>query len=56
VGTNGGLSMATGAVMIGIGKVQDDKQQSQDESDDAKHFHPAWCAADRSAVRLQVSL
>ena len=26
------------------GKVQDAKQQDQDNDDDPKHLHPAWCA------------
>jgi hypothetical protein len=36
--------MATGAVTIRVGKVQNDKQQDQDEGDDPKDLHPAWCA------------
>lgn len=29
------------------GEVQDDKQHDQNQTDDPKYFHPAWCACDR---------
>lgn len=39
--------MATKAT---AGEVQNNKQQDQDEGDDPKHFHPAWCAGGQSAI------
>lgn len=40
-----GRYVATRAVLTtNTGEHDDDNQQDQDEADDPKHFHPAWCS------------
>ena len=38
------------------GEMEDDKQHDQDDEDDPKHLHPAWCAGGRSPVGLSMRL